>query len=74
MIKNYKKNLTRLLLGLAIMMPNLIFAQARITGMVSSAKALKPLQVYQSPLRGLVRAHQQTRMVSIPLMRLVTQP
>jgi TonB-linked SusC/RagA family outer membrane protein len=38
MIKNYKKNLTRLLLGLAIMMPNLIFAQSKITGLVSSAK------------------------------------
>lgn len=38
MIKNYKKKLTRLLLGLAIMMPNLIFAQSRITGLVSSGK------------------------------------
>lgn len=38
MIKNYKKKLTRYLLGLAIMMPNLIFAQSRITGLVSAAK------------------------------------
>ena len=38
MIKNYKKKLTRYLLGLAIMLPNLIFAQSKITGMVSSAK------------------------------------
>jgi len=38
MIKNYKKKLTRLLLGLAILLPNLIFAQSKITGLVSSAK------------------------------------
>ena len=38
MIKNYKKKLTRLLLGLAILMPNLIFAQSRITGLVSASK------------------------------------
>lgn len=38
MIKIYRKKLTRLLLGLALMLPNLIFAQSRITGMVSSAK------------------------------------
>ena len=38
MIKNYKKELSRYLLVLAIMMPNLIFAQSKITGLVSAAK------------------------------------
>ena len=52
MIKNYKKNLTRLLLGLAIMMPNLIFAQARITGLVSSAKGNEAIAGVSVAIKG----------------------
>ena len=52
MIKNYKKYLTRLLLGLAIMMPNLIFAQARITGLVSSAKGNEAIAGVSVAIKG----------------------
>jgi len=52
MIKIYKKYLTRLLLGLAIMMPNLIFAQARITGLVSSAKGNEAIAGVSVAIKG----------------------
>jgi TonB-linked SusC/RagA family outer membrane protein len=52
MIKNYKKKLTRLLLGLAIVMPNLIFAQSRITGLVSSAKGNEALAGVSVAIKG----------------------
>lgn len=43
MQKNYKKKLFKLLLGLAILLPSLVFGQSKITGSVSSAKGNEPI-------------------------------